>query len=430
MIPITCNAVGDILALATLVVDVARALNDARGSSSEYRSFIHELNAVHAMLTSAARIAEDSIDGALRDQIIRTVDQCGGDIQRALARLAKFSTLGCDGVAGDGLRLKLKRNWYKVEWRFLQRDEAQTFQKELTMATQRLTTLLVISDADGAVRFRKNLLRQVDASVARDAVLLRAIDGNTTLLHKLDAIMPSRGHTSAVEELSSSVPDGVDSRTAAIGVLCGAVCAMHAPYDRMIPTALLLVAIYILSRAPGRHRRALVGNVAYSALNAVTLHDAMGRRLVLPLALCETRELFHATLVNLFSRTDGHWFISSHRYGIMVKGEARYIGDRDNWTLRPGTEVEMTIIVQSAFNVAADVIHCPVCLVTTAKSMTYPNYVCSVCGRELKGYCVAPSQLGISVDDALERAPLKERPEPSSTMQMTPAGFLERGLVL
>ena len=43
MVPITCNAVGDILALATLVLDVIRALNDARGSASEYRTFVDEL---------------------------------------------------------------------------------------------------------------------------------------------------------------------------------------------------------------------------------------------------------------------------------------------------------------------------------------------------------------------------------------------------
>lgn len=147
MFPITCNAVGDIAALATLVMDVAHALNDTRGSSSEYHAFADELNAMHVMLTSAARIAEDSMDGSLRDQIIRTVDQCGVDIQQVLARIAKFSPLDHDGAIGDGLRLKMKRNWYKVEWRLLQRDEAQTFRKELAMVTRRLTALLVISDA-------------------------------------------------------------------------------------------------------------------------------------------------------------------------------------------------------------------------------------------------------------------------------------------
>ena len=81
MIPITCNAVGDILALAELLVDVVRALNDARGSALEYRTFTRELDGLRTMLTTAARVAEDSADRALRDEIIREVDQCGRDVQ-------------------------------------------------------------------------------------------------------------------------------------------------------------------------------------------------------------------------------------------------------------------------------------------------------------------------------------------------------------
>ena len=147
MIPITCNAVGDILALATLVLDVYHALNDAGGSATEYRKFQSDLNAIHTMLTSAARVAKDTFDDVLRDEIVREVNECGQDIQQALARVAKFSTLDGDGAATSGLRVKLKRHWHKVEWRILQRDETQAVRKELALATQRLTTLLVISEA-------------------------------------------------------------------------------------------------------------------------------------------------------------------------------------------------------------------------------------------------------------------------------------------
>ena len=146
-IPITCNAVGDILALATLVLDIIHALNDARGSPAEYRKFKSDPNAIHTMLTAAARIAKDTFDDVLRDEIVREVDECGQDIQQALARVAKFSTLDGNGGAASGLRVKLKRHWHKVEWCLLQRDETQAVRKELALATQRLTTLLVISEA-------------------------------------------------------------------------------------------------------------------------------------------------------------------------------------------------------------------------------------------------------------------------------------------
>ena len=144
MIPITCNAVGDIIALTTLVLDAIRALNDARGSAAEHRRFKNELKGLHTILEAAARVANDSANGALREEIIREVDECGQDVQEALRRVAKFSAMG---DSGDGLRARATRTRYKLEWRFARRDEVQTARKELAMATQRLTTLLVLSNA-------------------------------------------------------------------------------------------------------------------------------------------------------------------------------------------------------------------------------------------------------------------------------------------
>lgn len=146
MIPITCNAVGDIIALASLVLDIARALNDTRGAASEYRSFSDELNGFHTMLTTAARVAKDTDDDALRDEIVREVDRCGHDVQGALTRIGKFSALDANAARGSGVCVKLKRHWYKIEWRFGKWDQVQTGRKELSMATQRITALLTVSN--------------------------------------------------------------------------------------------------------------------------------------------------------------------------------------------------------------------------------------------------------------------------------------------
>ncbi|KZV62436.1 ankyrin [Peniophora sp. CONT] len=386
MIPITCNAVGDIIAIAALVLDVARALKDTRGSASEYRRFSGDLDALHKMLTTTARVAGDSVDNVLRDEIIHEVAQCARDVQSALSRIAKFSALDENVTVGGGLRVKLKRNWYKLEWRLARRDEAQTVRDELANATQRLTALLVVSHADGAVRFRRNMLREVDASIARDATLLRAFrDGNTAVMNKLDA-GPRRGQA-LVQELSEAVPTGVDSKTAAIAVLCAAVCAMHGPYDRTVPTALLLVAIYILSQSSGRHERALVHDVAYTATNAITLLDAMGRRIILPLELCETRELFHATLVNLFSQMNGRWFIDAHRYALTTSEGRELYYNHCDWDIRPDTEIEMSIVVQSVTNAYFNTVQCPLCLVGEVTMSATPFAGrCSSCGTELHDY--------------------------------------------
>ena len=140
------------------------------------------------------------------------------------------------------------------------------------------------------MRFRKDVKRQVDASVARDAALLRAIETSaTSVLNKID--FGYRRDRAFIQELFDTVTEGVDSKTAAIAVLCAAVCAMHGPYNRMVPTALLLLAIYILSCSAERRQRTIVGDVTYSADNSVTLLDALDRTLVLPIELCATREV-------------------------------------------------------------------------------------------------------------------------------------------
>ena len=136
------------MALAALVLDVARALNDSRGSTSEYRAFTAELNSLHIVLASVSRVAEFTKDDKLRAEIVREVDRCGGDVERALGRVLKFSTLSADGsVDKKTLRIKMKRQWYKLEWRFGQRGNVQEIRAELAVATQRLSAYLAISNA-------------------------------------------------------------------------------------------------------------------------------------------------------------------------------------------------------------------------------------------------------------------------------------------
>ena len=147
MFPITCNALGDIVTLAALVLDIIHALNESRGSASDYRILVGELNAMHTMLTAVERVARDTVNDALRFEILREVDRCGTDVQGALTRIVKFSALGHSSTKSDSPRVCLARQWYKLEWRFSHRDEVQTARQELMMATQRLTTLLVISNA-------------------------------------------------------------------------------------------------------------------------------------------------------------------------------------------------------------------------------------------------------------------------------------------
>lgn len=304
MFPLTCNAIGDIVTLASLVFDIIRALNETRGSALEYRVLAGELNAMHTMLTAVERVVQDTANERLRYEILKEVDRCGQDVQNALARIIKFSALGHAGTPVHSQRIYLARQWYKLEWRFIQRGALQAVRAEMQTATQRLTALLVISNAyvpthlislsaeschrDGAARFRMSLSVHFRALAERDAAHFRAIGRMTEMLsevatrHDLDRDF--------VSELFMNAPSDVDRKTVAVAVLCVAVCAGHMS-DHTVQTALLLVAICILLRPGERKGSALVRDVSYTERNAVTLFDALGRRFVLPIELCRSYEV-------------------------------------------------------------------------------------------------------------------------------------------
>lgn len=147
MFTLTCNAVGDIIAIAGIIHDVGKALNESRGSPAKYRALNSELKSLHIVLASVARVADLTSDVLLRDQIVCEVDRCGSDVRRALERVAKFSALGRDGSTDDVLRVRIKRQWYKLEWRFVNHSSIESIREELASATQRLTGYLVASNA-------------------------------------------------------------------------------------------------------------------------------------------------------------------------------------------------------------------------------------------------------------------------------------------
>ncbi|VDB87230.1 unnamed protein product [Peniophora sp. CBMAI 1063] len=330
MIPITCNAVGDILALATLFLDIARALDESRGSPAKWRALNSELKSLHIVLASVARVAENTTDTLLRGEIVREVNRCGDDVRRALERAAEFSVLGRDESPDDVCSIRMKRQWYKLKWRFGYHGSAESIREELAAAIQRLTAYLVVSNADkihslGAsiteqftatsAQICTLLLQQFEIVAMRDAERSRTVNGH--IESRRDRQLSAES-TRASSGSSGDVFYGLDSsKAAAAALLCLAICTMH-DTSRAFHSALLLAAFAIVMKGMARDSFTVSLDVRYGKSNSVLLDDAMGRQLVLPIELCETPQLLHATLVNLFSPTSGSWFINSRNYAVQV----------------------------------------------------------------------------------------------------------------
>ncbi|VDB87460.1 unnamed protein product [Peniophora sp. CBMAI 1063] len=212
----------------------------------------------------------------------------------------------------------------------------------------------------------------------RDAAHFRAIGNITSMLGELK--VASRGDRAFVEELFTSAPDSVDRKTVAVAVLCVAIGTVHVA-DRGTQTALLLAVICILL-CPARQRRVtLVHDIAYTEANAVTLFDALGRRLVLPIELCTTYSSFHATIVVLFFGSPGQYFVETHAYDVTDLSTADLLTP-ENWSVvvRSGVKVEMSIVVQQVSS-DRELIQCPCCVGPAFEPKHRAGMLCTGCVR-------------------------------------------------
>ncbi|VDB92115.1 unnamed protein product [Peniophora sp. CBMAI 1063] len=395
MIPITCNAVGDILALATLFLDIARALDESRGSPAKWRTLNSELKSLHIVLTSVARVAEHTADTLLRDEIVREVNRCSDDVRRALERVAEFSMLGRDESPDDVCSIKMKRQWYKLKWRFGYHGSAESIRAELAAATNRLTAYLVVSNADkihslGAsiteqftatsAQICTLLLQQFEVAAMRNAELTRTVHGHSAFLQ--GSQFSSRSSLASAGSSSNAFHNLDSSKAAAAALLCFAICTMH-DTSRSFHSALLLAAFGILMSGMARETFTVSSDVRYGQSNSVLLDDAMGRQLVLPIELCATVELLHATLVTLFSPTSGSWFIHSRNYRIRTiykDGDYRIsLPHRDDGPLfiEPGAKLVMDVIIlDNNLQVV-----CPICqLLGVVRPLRFEDHsTCSYC---------------------------------------------------
>lgn len=157
---------------------------------------------------------------------------------------------------------------------------------------QNLRVLITNQFDAKTARICMRLMEQFAAVARRDAALFQAVRDNTAALRELQlssghvppAPPDSRGY--AFKEL-----DG--SKAAAAALLCAAMFTARPNGSKSDPTtfALLLVAFTILMCSMTWDACMMVSNVMYTRHNSITLHDAMGRKRVLPFELCATYEV-------------------------------------------------------------------------------------------------------------------------------------------
>jgi hypothetical protein len=144
--PVTFGSVGDIIAVALLVKDLVEALDQCRGSQTEYGQLIQELRLLEDVLrkvnhlcNSRGTSAASFENVALHQTALKITDSSRNLIQAFAARLVKY-----DRALGDNTQKKnaIKSAFAKIRWQVGEKEDVVRFRAEIIAQTTSLSVLL------------------------------------------------------------------------------------------------------------------------------------------------------------------------------------------------------------------------------------------------------------------------------------------------
>jgi len=411
MFPITCNAIGDILAVASLILSIAKALDESRGAPAEYRAFVAELHSLGHLLNSIYRVTDGCADAELRRQIVKEVASTATDIHSALDKVAVFNSLSdlqaddsSDRRSDAGIpsSFRFERQWVKVKWRLFQHSKVVKVIGELAACRQKLLLQLMAAQLNESIGVRTDIVVVADklsevqtnihdmgmdlrteAQVTRSEVNMTAtqlVSTTTSTLAELreitskatgriensvnslvtafnsirnsSEISPTERHHGRHQAVSiyrlaeSTGMGGLEDNAAivcAIAVTVSTIDTLHVRFR----TAFLYAAIFMLWRIICKMQRLIAPSPGYSPANAIILIDVLNTRILLPIDACETWDVFHETMLRLFSNKPGHSFVRERAYEI-TDTESSLVLRTGNWLdkIKHGMELEMAIVVK------------------------------------------------------------------------------------
>ena len=111
--PLTCNAVGDVLALIQLAIEVAKFLAEYRNAPAECRALLQDLRSMERLLAIALPTIRDIKDAALKEAVMERLRIVSQRVQDALNLVAEFRS------ASDDVPVNRGRNWRTTVSKFV-----------------------------------------------------------------------------------------------------------------------------------------------------------------------------------------------------------------------------------------------------------------------------------------------------------------------
>src|SRR5262245_30850405 len=118
---------GDILTLIRLGVNVAKSLDNASGSASEYRGLVQELAGLRLALEFAQSMLKNQLkEGEMLDEMTNAIERCRATINTFILEVKPYEqALGSPDARGG-------RTWLrKIWWRIFKSKDVVSLQRKL-----------------------------------------------------------------------------------------------------------------------------------------------------------------------------------------------------------------------------------------------------------------------------------------------------------
>ena len=103
--PLTCNAVDDVLAPIQLAIEIAKFVAEYRNAPAECRALLQDLRSMERLLAIALPTIRNIKDAALKEAVMERMHIVSQRVQDALNVVAEFRSASAEVPAGRG------RNW-------------------------------------------------------------------------------------------------------------------------------------------------------------------------------------------------------------------------------------------------------------------------------------------------------------------------------
>ncbi|CZR63961.1 uncharacterized protein PAC_13858 [Phialocephala subalpina] len=332
---ITFGSVGDIIAVGQIALALAKALSDSRGSAKEYQDLVKELQAFEQALLQVLTLWQSYEDSPELKELGTTTINIVNDWREILLAFRlkvdnKYGTSLCAGGSAQWLKDVTK----KVLWQ-KEKEEILELRRKLQMASHTIAMLCLTAIGKSV---------KLDSSAQK--VRVELVHG---LLH--ESIKRTEEQLIQLKTMDEKLVCQDEVSNMILSTVKSGMTYLLQVHTIVIDIrAMLSLLRNQIPRGLGTHWQQ----------EPVTLEDALGFRVPIPLELVDSWEMFDTILSKRFEKHPGHKKVQSGEY-VIEDGISGHELDRMLELvscLRPGQKIEMCITFAEA-NIESNT--CPRC---------------------------------------------------------------------